>query len=303
MNHHVPAPLPTAALPSPVDKAPRILRAAEMILPALAAGRAIGAAVVRSTMDDAFGGADAEGAWLWKDAYEACEVAQVLFFRRYGPAMRRQATTPARLLAMLSRVAGLLPTQTRRSDESQAYQQFSTPIPLGFVAAITAALVQGDVVLEPSAGTGMLAILAERDGVVLALNELASVRADLLSLLFPGVAVTRHDAAQIDDRLDGAVRPGVVLMNPPFSVAAHVEGKVRDAAFRHMSSALARLADGGRLVAITGAGLSPDAPQWREAFIALQESGRVVFSAPINGGVYAPHGTTIETRLTVIDKV
>jgi predicted RNA methylase len=303
MNHHVPAPLPAANSPSTVDKAPRILRAAEIILPGVAAGRAIGAAALRSAMDAAFGGSDADGAWLWKDAYEACEIAQVLFLRRYGPAMRRQAPTPARLLAMLSRVAGLLPTQTRRSDESQAYQQFSTPLGLGFLEAVAGAIVEGDVVLEPSAGTGLLAILAERDGVTLALNELADVRADLVGMLFPNVAVTRHDAAQIDDRLDGAVRPSVVLMNPPFSVAAHVDGKVRGAALRHISSAFARLADGGRLVAITGAGLSPDAPQWREAFITLQERGRVVFSAAIDGRVYASHGTTIETRLTVIDKV
>ena len=53
-------------------------------------------------------------------------------------------------------------------------------------------------------------------------------------------------------------------MNPPISVAAHVEGRVRDAAMRHPASAFARLAEGGRLVAITGAGLSPEAPAWRE---------------------------------------
>ena len=34
----------------------------------------------------------------------------------------------------------------------------------------------------------------------------------------------------------------------------------------------------------------------------LQERGTVVFSAAIDGAVYARHGTTIETRLTVIDK-
>jgi 16S rRNA G1207 methylase RsmC len=51
------------------------------------------------------------------------------------------------------------------------------------------------------------------------------------------------------------VRPTVVLMNPPFSAAVHVEGRVADAALRHISSALARLAEGGRLVAITGANL------------------------------------------------
>ena len=91
-------------------------------------------------------------------------------------------------------------------------------------------------------------------------------------------------------------------MNPPFSAIAHVDRRMADAALRHISSALARLADGGRLVAVTGASFAPDNPAWAEAFIQLQERGRVVFSAAINGAVYAKHGTTIDTRLTVIDK-
>jgi hypothetical protein len=36
--------------------------------------------------------------------------------------------------------------------------------------------------------------------------------------------------------------------------------------------------------------------------VRLQERGTVIFSATIDGAVYARHGTTIETRLTVIDK-
>jgi hypothetical protein len=36
--------------------------------------------------------------------------------------------------------------------------------------------------------------------------------------------------------------------------------------------------------------------------VRLQGRGRVVFTAAIAGSVYAKHGTTIETRLTVIDK-
>ncbi|MBL8880117.1 MAG: hypothetical protein JNG88_13445, partial [Phycisphaerales bacterium] len=47
--------------------------------------------------------------------------------------------------------------------------------------------------------------------------------------------------------------PSIVLMNPPFSVMANVEGRMADAAYRHVASALARLTPGGRLVAITGA--------------------------------------------------
>ena len=72
---------------------------------------------------------------------------------------------------------------------------------------------------------------------------------------------------------------------------------------RHVASALARLPEGGRLVAITGRELSPPTIQpGRDAFVRLQERGRVVFSAAIDGAVYAKHGTTIDTRLTVIDE-
>src|SRR5262249_54231739 len=49
--------------------------------------------------------------------------------------------------------------------------------------------------------------------------------------------------------------------------------------------------------------LSPDNPSWRDGFVQLQERGRVVFSAAIDGRVYARHGTTVETRLQVIDRI
>jgi hypothetical protein len=217
--------------PPPIKTAARIFHAANLLVPDVARGRRITAAALRAAMDTACGGSDADGAWIWRDGYEACEAAQVLFLRKYGPSMRRQATTPAALLAMLARVAAVLPTQTRRSEDSQAFQQFSTPIELGFVAAHAAGIVAGDHVLEPSAGTGLLAMFAESGGTSVALNELADVRAELLAHLFPAVAVTRHDAVQIDDRLDDGIRPTVALMNPPFSVAAHVDGKMRDVAW------------------------------------------------------------------------
>jgi predicted RNA methylase len=280
-----------------------LIAAASLILAELECGRRIGAQALRAAMTTAINGSDAEGAWDWKTGYDACEAAQVLFLRKFGPAMRARAASPIAILAMLEKLAALLPSQTRRSQESQALQQFSTPIALGYVASVAAGVTPRDLVLEPSAGTGLLAILTELAGGRLVLNELAETRADLLAHLFPGIAVTRHDAAHIHDHLDADVRPSVVLMNPPFSVAAHVDGKVAGAALRHVSSALARLADGGRLVVITGANLSPDNPSWREAFVRLQERGRVVFTAAIDGSVYARHGTSVNTRLTVIDRI
>ena len=282
--------------------APRLAEAARLLLPHLEQGHRVDAAVLRAAMEQAFGASDTSGAWDWKTAYDACEAATVLFLRKYGKPLFRKAGSLAAVLPQFAKVASLLPTHTRRSEESQALQQFSTPIPLGLGALCAAGIAPGDRVLEPSAGTGLLAVLAEIAGGTLVLNELAEARAELLSSLFPAVPVTRFDAAQIDDHLDRAITPTAVLMNPPFSAMANVSDRMADAAYRHVASALARLADGGRLVAITGANLGPEMPSWRDAFTHLQERGTVLFTAAIDGSVYARHGTTIETRLTVIDK-
>ena len=294
---------PVAVPAAPIVRASAIIAAAHRLLALLERGQRVDSASLRTAMEIAFDASDATGAWDWKTAYEACECATVLFLRKYGRALFRKTDTPAARLSALSKITGLLPTHTRRSEESQALQQFSTPVTLGFAAIAAAAITPRDIVLEPSAGTGLLAILAEISGGSLLLNELAETRADLLAALFPAVAVTRFNAAQIDDHLAPGAVPSVALMNPPFSAMANVSGRVADAAYRHVASVLARLADGGRLVAITGANFGPDLPAWREAFVRLQERGRVIFTAAVDGSVYAKHGTTVDTRLTVIDKL
>lgn len=292
----------TALTASPRPDA--ILEAGKCLADALAQGRTIETGALRAAMEAACGGSDAEGFWLWKDAYEAGEVAQILFLRRFWPAIRAKAAAPAARLAMLGLIAGLLPTHTRRSEESEALQQFSTPLPLGYVAALACGLRPGDVMLEPSAGTGILAIHAELAGAQLHLNELAATRAGLLRALYPAGSVSQLDAAQIHDRLDPGVTPTVILMNPPFSVAAHVEGRYRDATADHLRSALSRLPRGGRLVAITGEGFRPDRPSSATAFAALAErGGRLVFSAGLSGRTYAKHGTSVDVRLHVFDRL
>jgi hypothetical protein len=296
------APPPSPASDA-IDTAQAIHQAALLLLPFLEQGKPITTSALRVAMTDSFGGTDAQGFWVWKDAYEALESAQVLFLRRFGPAILSRSSSPQAALAMMKRIANLVPTHTRRSDESQAMQQLSTPLPLAFVTSRAAAIASADLVLEPSAGTGLLAVHAEIARASLALNELAATRADLLGLLFPHVPVSRHDAAHIDDHLDAAIGPSVALINPPFTVGAYIDGHVADAAWRHLSSAFARLRAGGRLVAITGTALSPENPKWRPAFERLQQQGRIVFTAAIDGRVYARHGTTAETRLTIVDKV
>ncbi|MBN9032608.1 MAG: strawberry notch family protein [Rhizobiales bacterium] len=290
------------ASPVAAAAAPTVLAAAHRLLDHLERGQRIDATVLRGAMESAFDASDSTGVWDWKTAYDACEAATVLFLRKYGKALFRKAASPPARLSAIGRIAGLLPTHTRRSEQSQALQQFSTPAPLGLAAVTAADITANDVVLEPSAGTGLLAVLAEISGATLLLNELAETRANILASLFPAIAVTRFDAAQIDDHLGHTAVPSVVLMNPPFSAMANVSGRMADACYRHVASALARLAPGGRLVTITGANFAPDAPDWRDAFIRLQSRSRVAFTAAIDGSVYAKHGTTFPTRITVIDK-
>jgi hypothetical protein len=67
-------------------------------------------------------------------------------------------------------------------------------------------LTSSDLVLEPSARTGMLAIFAEIARARLVLNEISDTRAGLLARLFRDAEVRRHNAEQIHDRLDSPAR-------------------------------------------------------------------------------------------------
>ena len=110
------------------DKRARaLLTAATSLLPLLEIGRPVESEYLRDAMTAAIGGTDAEGAWDWKSAYDACEVAQILFLRRFGPAIFSRGGSRSRSLALIERVSALMPTHTRRSETSQALQQYSTP--------------------------------------------------------------------------------------------------------------------------------------------------------------------------------
>ena len=290
------------ARPSPGDT---LFAAAQALLPVLEAGRPLDAETLRDAMTEAFGATDADGGWVWKDAYEAAEAAVVLFVQRYGRGMRRTcgagADGPRRMLAMLEAVAALEPSHTRRSEEQVRLQQFSTPLPLAYAALRAAAIRPGDVVLEPSAGTGMLAVMAEcalgtDTDRQLHLNEYAHTRARLLTRLFPQAVVTAFNAETIADRLHD-VRPTVVLMNPPFSATPGVDRITRDADLRHVRSAASMLPPGGRLVTITSAHCAPGDTVGR-----LDPPARCVFTMAIDGRAYARRGTGFDTRLTVLER-
>src|SRR5580704_18102683 len=117
------ASLPLFPPQAPPDKVSGLLHAATLLAQLLGQGRALDSRALRSAMETAFGATDAEGAWVWKDAYEALEASQVLFLRKFGGAMRSRAGSAAAMLEMLIRLAGRLASQTRRSEESEKFQQ------------------------------------------------------------------------------------------------------------------------------------------------------------------------------------
>jgi len=283
--------LPLFAAASPADpqahKAANLLATARALLPQLNRSRPLDRRLVSSVMTTSFGASDAEGAWLWRDAYDAIEAAMVLQLRRLAPQLGRVEDAPAEIVALLANLAELGLTHTRRSEEQVALDQFSTPPQLGALAVLAAQVRPGDRVLEPSAGTGLLAVLAEACGGDVTLNEIAGDRAELLDGLFPAAARTRHDAVHLRDILPDSGGFHAVVANPPFQ---HLE--------EHLHAALDCLADGGRLSAVVPRRLFEDAPALRR----LSERGAIVLRLAFPPRAYAKHGTSVETGLLVVDR-
>ncbi|MDZ4376246.1 MAG: strawberry notch family protein, partial [Phenylobacterium sp.] len=268
-------------------KAANLLAAARALTPQLNRSRPLDRKLVANVMTMAFGASDAEGAWLWRDAYDAIEAALVLQIRRLAPQVGRLEDAPAEIVALLANLAELSLTHTRRSEEQVALDQFSTPPQLGALAVLAAQVRPGDQVLEPSAGSGLLAILAEACGGALTLNELAAGRAGLLDGLFPLAVRSQQDARHLRDTLPGSGGFHAVLANPPFQ---HLD--------EHLQAALDCLADGGRMAAIVPARLLEDAPALR----ALAARGAIRLRLAFPARAYAKHGTSVETGLLVIDR-
>ena len=253
-------------------------------------------ATLNTAMERAFGASDATGAWSQRQSFDALEAAVSLWVMQ-APKEGDLKTELANIAAMVAR----LPTQTVRSEEQYALQQFSTPADIAWLAAYLAAVTRSDIVLEPSAGTGLLAAFAKRAGATLQLNEYDPVRASLLRQLFSGSDVSEHDGARIASLRAEDPRPSVLLINPPFSMSLG-RGVDRNAAARHLASALNRLERGGRAVAIMPDWFAPG-PRTEQVFRTTLDGMRVVQSLRLDRGAYAKHGTSVAVRIYVIDKL
>ena len=251
--------------------------------------------------EKAFGGTRAQGVYTCRDAYDAQEAAvnQYLLETHVATLLADSNTAFGLLTSLTDRLA----TQTDRTVEQTEFQQFSTPPALAFITAKLADVRPDDTVLEPSAGTGSLAIWARGAGAKVVCNEIHPKRRALLEneLGFPSFEI---DAELIDDLLPAEISPTVVLMNPPFSATG---GRVVEHHARfgllHIESALHRLSEGGRLVAIAGESLAfqrPGVTGWWQK-IAASYCVRANFG--VSGNVYRKYGTTFGLQILVIDKI
>ncbi len=254
--------------------------------------------------DRHFGGTQAEGKYTPKDAYDALEAAINLRILRspslFSPAVTEEDAQLA--VGTLTRLLEKVPTQTKRTAEQDRLQQFSTVPPLAFVANWVANVRPTDVMLEPSAGLGGLAVFSRLAGARVVLNEWNARRADLLQQVMPDARVFREDAQYLHNILPDDVRPTVVIMNPPFSNSI---GGVKDTMVgaQHVEQALERLPQGGRLVAIVGEGMAMDKPAFRDWWKKIGAKYDVRAAVPMDGSGYAKYGTTFDNVILVIDKV
>lgn len=205
------------------------------------------------------------------------------------------------VLAELKDLETQIPPQSWRSENQQQLQQFSTPPAIGFLMTTILNPGKADSIMEPSAGTGSLAVWLRIIGCKVQLNEISARRRALLEL--QGFAPTAHDAEFLDDLMPDTIAFDGVLMNPPFS-ASGGRMKTNDSGFgfRHIRSALSRLKRDGKLVALLGteSGTKTEKSQnfWSE--IADENELKAFIHLPKNA--FYKYGTTTATSIVCLRK-
>ncbi len=267
----------------------------------LRAGEAFNNRRFSGVADRLFGGSRAKGAYCPRDAYDAMETAvNRLLLGERAEALLQMPVVEA--LSSLRSLTTQLPRQDDRTSEQIEWQQFSTPPALAFLAAKLLNAQPSDLVLEPSAGTGSLAIWPRSVGARVVCNEINPRRRALLveELGFEAHGV---DAELLDDLLPTEIAPSAILMNPPFSATGgRVERNRSVYGARHIESALRRLREGGRLVAIAGEGMSLQRPAFAEWWQRIAGMYNVRANFGLAGREYGKYGTTFGVQILVIDK-
>jgi predicted RNA methylase len=197
---------------------------------------------------------------------------------------------------ILKTLVARLPTQTWLSREQIVKQQFSTPPAIAYFLSYLLILKPGDQILEPSAGTGSLAVWVNGLGLKTYTNEIDLRRRQLLEVL--GFQPTAYNAEFINDLLAPDCAPDCVLMNPPFSSnGGRTKNNSSKFGFRHVESALERLKKGGKFGIILGEAGGLDTKTGNVFWRKLSDRIEVKSIIKIDGREYFKYGTTARINL------
>lgn len=231
-----------------------------------------------------------------RDAYDAAEAGMNIYVQRVGLDLGDIPASIQTLLALQDR----MPRQNRRDSRQIDLQQFSTPPAEALLVVTAAGIRPGMSVLEPSAGTGNIAVLARLAGADVDVNEIDERRKRLLEL--QEFAPMSFDAERLDNLLPNGRCYDAIVMNPPFSATGgRVRGHSTDFGARHVEQALLRVKPGGRLVAVVGRGMALDRPKFRAWWAEIEGRFRVRANVGLDGNAYAKFGTTFDHQILVID--
>ena len=292
----------TRRRPTHENSCPGRLRSSRRSRPACAPGTSFNNRSFSELVNGALGGSRMQGTFSAKYAYDVLEAALNRFIlEQHARALMEMADPRLGLAHVLMPLVAQLPTQVDRTLDQQLLQQFSTPPTIGYVAARVLAPRKSDLVMEPSAGTGSLAIWPRAIGADVLTNEVSLRRLALLELL--GFKPSSYDAEFLDDLYPPEVIPTAFLMNPPFSATGgRVERNSSLYGARHIETSLRRMAQGGRLVSIAGEGMKLDKPAFRQWWQRIASLYTVRAVVGVDGKFYSKFGTTFDDSLIVIDK-
>jgi len=290
----------------PEERATPSRKVAIAVKDILVQGQKFTSAELFKIADQFFEGTQAEKKYTSKDAYDALELGVNLYLLEHkksvGPMV--SAEQAKRILESIRQeILEVIPTQTKRTEEQDRLQQFSTPPNIAYIAAWVANISSRDVALEPSAGIGGLAVFAKSAGAKeVIVNEFSPRRAEVLKEMGFDRVFTEN-AEQLNNVLPKDIKPTVIIMNPPFSSTARIRSKNDTKnAILHIEQALKKLAPGGRLVAIVGQGMSDSAANFKGWWNKLRETYNIRANIVINGKNYTKYGTNFGVQLVVIDK-
>src|SRR5947207_6983451 len=110
------------------------------------------------TAERVFGGSRGQGKYTPRDAYDALEIAVNNYLLEKHARELMQMDVSEALASVLRPLMKRLPRQCDRTLEQSELQQFSTPPTMAYFAAPLLNPKPSDIVIDPSAGTGSLAI-------------------------------------------------------------------------------------------------------------------------------------------------